>query len=51
MLKKVLKITGITLLLLIAIAFAAPYLFKNQIVTLIKKEVNKKIKAKVDFKL
>ena len=50
MLKKVLKITGITLLLLIIIAFATPYLFKNQIVTLVKKEVNKKINAKVDFK-
>ena len=50
MLKKVLKITGITLLLLIIIAFVTPYLFKNQIVTLVKKEVNKKINAKVDFK-
>ncbi len=50
MLKKVFKITGLILLILIAIAFAAPYLFKNQIVTLVKKEINKKLNAKVDFK-
>lgn len=50
MIKKILKITGIILLLLIAIAFAAPYLFKSQIVSLVKKQINKNINAKVDFK-
>lgn len=50
MFKKVIKIVLISLLVLIALAFAAPYLFKNQIVNLVKKEINKKINAKVDFK-
>ena len=50
MIRKILKITGIILLLLIAIAFAAPYLFKSQLVSLVKKEINKNINAKVDFK-
>ena len=50
MFKKVLKISGITLLVLIIVAFVTPYLFKNQIITLIKKEANRKINAKVDFK-
>ena len=50
MFKKVLKISGVILLVLIALAFITPYLFKNQIITLVKKEVNRKIHAKVDFK-
>ena len=50
MFKKIIKISAITLLVLIAIAFAAPYLFKSQVVALVKKEINKKINARVDFK-
>ena len=50
MFKKILKITGIFLLVLITIAFAAPYLLKNQLISLVKKEINKNINAKVDFK-
>lgn len=50
MLKKILKITGTILLVLIVIAFVAPYLFKNQLISLVKKEINKSINAKVDFK-
>ena len=34
MFKKIIKIAAITLLVLIAIAFAAPYLYKSQIVAL-----------------
>ncbi|MBC7849264.1 MAG: hypothetical protein H7Y31_05990 [Chitinophagaceae bacterium] len=49
-LKKVLKITGIVLLVLIAFLFAAPYLFKSQIVAFVKKQVNQNIEANVDFK-
>lgn len=49
MIKKILKRTGIVLLVLIGILFAAPYLFKNQIVALVKKEINKSLNAKVDF--
>ncbi len=47
--KKFLKITGITLVVLIALAFLIPVIFKKQIQTLVKKEINKSINAKVDF--
>ncbi len=50
MFKKIIKLLFIFLLIIIVAAFAAPYLFKNQIVSLVKKEINKKINAKVDFK-
>ncbi|MDN3659480.1 AsmA-like C-terminal region-containing protein [Ferruginibacter paludis] len=50
MVKKIIKIVLISLVVLIVAAFAAPYLFKSQIVNLVKKEINKKINAKVDFK-
>src|SRR5678815_199461 len=49
-LKKTLVITGITLTALIAVAFLTPVLFKKQITTLVKKEINKGLVAKVDFK-
>jgi uncharacterized protein involved in outer membrane biogenesis len=48
-LKKTLKITGITLLVLIALAFLIPILFKKQITNLVKKEINKSLTAHVDF--
>jgi uncharacterized protein involved in outer membrane biogenesis len=49
-LKKTLKITGITLLVLIALAFLIPIIFKKQITNLVKSEINKSLTAKVDFK-
>lgn len=49
MLKKILKITGITLLVLIAAAVAIPILFKGKITRIIKEQINKNIAAKVDF--
>jgi len=49
-LKKTLKITGIVLLFLIGFLFAAPYLFKSQIVSFVKKQINNSLNAKVDFK-
>ncbi|MEI9946599.1 MAG: AsmA-like C-terminal region-containing protein [Chitinophagaceae bacterium] len=49
-LRKTLKITGITLLILIILAFLIPILFKKQITALVKKEINKSLAAKVDFK-
>jgi hypothetical protein len=49
-LKKFLKIFLIILLVLIGLLFAAPYIFKSQIVSLVKREVNKNLDAKVDFK-
>lgn len=48
--KKILKITGFTLLFLIAFAFAAPFIFKGKIIALAKKEINNSINAKADFK-
>ena len=49
-LKKFLKIFFISLLILIGLLFATPYLFKGKIVALVKKEINKNLTAKVDFK-
>jgi len=50
MIKKTLKITGLTLISLIAVAFATPLLFKKQITNLVKTQINKSLNAKVDFK-
>ncbi len=50
MLKKIFKIAGIILLSLIVIAFLLPVLFKGKIMEIAKKEINKNINAKVDFK-
>lgn len=50
MLKKILKITGITLLVLLIILFTAPYIFKGKIVKIVKEQINKNINAKADFK-
>lgn len=47
--KKILKVIGITLLVLIALLIAIPYLFKGQIIAKIKTELNKNLNAKVDF--
>ncbi len=47
--KKVLKITGITFVVLLLIGFLVPVLFKKQIQRLVKKEINKNLVAKVDF--
>jgi uncharacterized protein involved in outer membrane biogenesis len=48
-LRKTLKITGITLVILLALIFLIPLLFRKQIVALVKREVNKSLVAKVDF--
>jgi len=50
MIKKILKIVLISLLVLIGVAFAVPYLFKSQIIAKVKKEINAKLNARVDFK-
>ncbi|OJY87548.1 MAG: hypothetical protein BGP14_12545 [Sphingobacteriales bacterium 44-15] len=50
MLKKVLKITGIVLLILIIAAIALPMIFKDKITAIAKTEINKNLNAKVDFK-
>lgn len=49
MLKKILKIVGIVLLLLIISAFAIPYFFKDQIKARILTAINEKVDAKIAF--
>lgn len=49
-LRKTLKITGITLGVLIIAALLIPVLFKKQITNLVKKEANNNLAARVDFK-
>lgn len=49
MLKKILKIVGILLLLLVVSAFAIPYFFKDQIKARILTSINEKVDAKVAF--
>ena len=49
MIKKVLKIIGIILLLIIVAVAASPYLFKDQIVEAVKTDINKNLNAKVEF--
>ncbi len=48
--RKILKVTGISLLVLLIIAFLIPVLFKKQITRLVKKEINNSLNATVDFK-
>lgn len=47
--KRVLKWTGISLLLLIVLIIAAPFIFKNKIVAIVKEQANANLNAKVDF--
>ena len=47
--RRILKWTGITFLVLILFLIAAPFLFKDKIVSLVKEETNKSLNAKVDF--
>ncbi len=49
MLKKIIKIILIVLLVLVGVAFAAPFVFKGKIITLAKKEINKSLDANVEF--
>jgi len=50
MLKKILKITGISLGVLLLILFVAPFIFKGKIIAIAKEQINKHINAQVDFK-
>ena len=47
--KKFLKISGITLIVLLAAIISLPFIFKDKIVTKIKEEANKNLNAKLDF--
>ena len=50
MVKKILKIVGIVLLVLLVAAFSIPYFFKDQIKAKIEKAINESVDAKVAFK-
>lgn len=50
MLKKILKIVGITIIVLIIAVIAIPYFFKDKIMARVKTELNDQLNAKVDFK-
>jgi hypothetical protein len=49
LLRRILKWTGITLLILIVLIIIAPFIFKDKIVQIVKDEANKNLNAKVDF--
>jgi len=46
---RILKWTGITFLVLLILLIAAPFIFKKQIIQLVKDTVNEQLNAKVDF--
>src|SRR5450631_122397 len=46
---KILKITGLASAVLIAFLWAAPYLFKGKITNLVKAQINKNLRAHVNF--
>jgi hypothetical protein len=47
--RRILKWTGITLLVVILLLIIAPFLFKDKIVAIVKEQANKNLNAKVDF--
>ena len=48
-LKKILKWSGIIFLILLILIIAAPFIFKDKLVQIVKEEANKSLNAKVDF--
>jgi hypothetical protein len=46
---RIFKWTGITLLVLIVLIIAAPFIFKDKIVSIVKEQANANLNAKVDF--
>ena len=49
MIQKTLKVIGILIVLFVAILFAIPYFFKDQIKAKIAEAINQKVDAKVSF--
>lgn len=49
LLRRILKWTGITLLVIIVLLVAAPFIFKDKIVAIVKEQANNNLNAKVDF--
>ncbi len=49
MIKKILKIFGVLLILLVAAIIVLPIIFKDDIIATVKEEINNTVNAKVDF--
>ncbi|MCF8424043.1 MAG: AsmA family protein [Bacteroidia bacterium] len=49
LIKKILKWSGITFLVLLILIITAPFIFKDKLVQLVKDEANNSLNAKVDF--
>ena len=49
LLKRIFKWTGISLLVIILLLIAAPFIFKDKIVAIVKEQANANLNAKVDF--
>ena len=49
MIKKILKFLGIFLIVVLALLFTLPFLFKDTIIEKVKEEANNNLNAKVDF--
>lgn len=47
--KKILKITGITFLILLILIISLPFMFKGKIINMVKEQANANLNAKVDF--
>lgn len=47
--KKILKITGIVLLVLLILLIAAPFIFESQLKDMVKKTINENVNATVEF--
>ena len=47
--RRILKWTGISLLAILLLLIAAPLIFKDKLVAMVKEEANKNLNAKVDF--
>ncbi|NMC98566.1 MAG: AsmA family protein [Bacteroidales bacterium] len=50
MIKKILKISGISFLVLLILLIVLPFIFKDKILQFVKDEINNNLNAKVDFK-
>ena len=48
--KKLLRITGISILILLLLALLIPVVFRKQIQSLVRKEINRQLNAQVDFR-
>ncbi|MEN3324764.1 AsmA-like C-terminal region-containing protein [Mariniflexile soesokkakense] len=48
--KKALKITGISLLIILALLVASPFIFQSQIKEMVKRFINENLNAQVEFK-